>query len=177
MVISQGKRKSVDLISLLGWFFLYSFIGWLYETLYCSFQVGHFVSRGFLLGPFIPIYGLSIVSGLILFSDKSIGKVKLFISCAFIASVFEYLTSLWMEFVFHKRWWDYSHQFLNFQGRVCLEAAVVFGLLGVLVVKYLHPNMVKIVNYYLPNGLFKKGTRFILLIFVVDVFASFLRAR
>jgi uncharacterized membrane protein len=62
MIITQEKRKSINITTLAGWFLIYSFFGWIYETLYCSAKAGHFVSRGFLIGPFIPIYGICIVS-------------------------------------------------------------------------------------------------------------------
>lgn len=176
MIISQGKRKSIDYTVLFGWFLIYSFIGWVYETMYCSFKAGHYVSRGFLFGPFIPIYGLCIVSAILLLSGKGLGKITLFISSACIATVFEYITSLWMEFVFGRRWWDYSHNPFNIEGRICLGSALAFGFSGLIIIKYLHPNIVRVLNEYLPSGMMKKTTIFVLLIFILDVFASFLRA-
>jgi uncharacterized membrane protein len=173
MIITRGRKKSVDFTVLMSWFLIYSFLGWVYETMYCSLEAGHYVNRGFLFGPFIPIYGLCIVSAILLLSDRCLNKISLFIGSAFIASFFEYLTSLWMEVVFGRRWWDYSGKFLNINGRICLGAAVVFGIFGVVIIKYLHPNVEKLISNNLQDSILKKSTHAIFLLFVLDALLSF----
>lgn len=174
MIITQVKKKSLDLAVLLEWFFIYSFLGWIYETMYCSITAGHFVSRGFLYGPFIPIYGLTVVIGILLFSDRNLNVISLFLACALTATVLEYVTSVWMELIFGRRWWNYADKFLNINGRVCLEAAVFFGLMGVLIIKHIHPLLVKVLGY-IPYGFLKKALRFSLIVLSCDMVMSFAR--
>lgn len=175
MISIKVRSRSIELTDLMVWFIIYSFLGWIYETLYCSLVEGHYVNRGFLYGPFIPIYGSCIVFAILLLYDKRINKVLLFFICAFIASVFEYVTSWWMELLFNKRWWDYSEELLNINGRVCLGAAIVFGLFGVLILHHLHPLIEKLLNL-LPEKIVKMAVRVIMPLFVIDVAVSFLTA-
>ena len=126
------------IITYLLWFILYSFIGWLYETIICSIGQRHFVNRGFLNGPYCPIYGTGALL-MILILGHLTNPVALFLLGAIVACVLEYLTSYGMEKLFHARWWDYSKRLLNINGRVCLLGAVVFGLFSVLLILMIHP--------------------------------------
>lgn len=173
MIATWIKVKVPDIMTLFSWFIIYSYIGWVYETIYCSMDLGRYVDRGFLSGPICPIYGLCIVSAVILFTDRFKSNISLFLACAFLASAIEYITSLWMEFVFGRRWWNYSDKLLNIQGRVCLEAAIVFGISGVLVVRYLHPRLVRYMNENFHISTMKKANRMILLILLLDIVVTF----
>ena len=115
-------------------FITYSFIGWIIEII-DRFKVNKkIVNRGFLIGPYIPIYGsCAIVMVLLLHSVKS--PTILFLSCILIASIGEYLTSYIMEKVFHARWWDYSDYKFNLNGRICLINCLGFGVLGFILIK------------------------------------------
>ena len=114
----------------LFWFFAYCFIGWIWESTYRSFRLGRLVNSGFLVGPYIPIYGFG---GLfyILLLHFTTRPLELFFLGAVIACILEYATSYAMEKVFHARWWDYSEDFGNINGRITLKAAFVFGLAAV----------------------------------------------
>ncbi|OZG62371.1 transporter [Bifidobacterium lemurum] len=120
------------------WFLFYSFVGWVYETILVSSRERRFVNRGFLNGPLCPIYGTGAVMAVVLLRHIDNAAV-LFLVSALGASVLEYVTSWGMEKLFHARWWDYSRMRFNINGRVCLLGAVVFGLAGVLIVKFVHP--------------------------------------
>ena len=120
------------------WFFLYSLLGWIYETTLCSISQRKFVNRGFLNGPYCPIYGAGALLVILLFG-KMTNPFELFICSAVVTCALEYLTSYGMEKLFHAKWWDYSSRRFNLHGRICLEGAFVFGLLSVLVVQFLHP--------------------------------------
>ncbi|MGI5959648.1 MAG: putative ABC transporter permease [Massiliimalia sp.] len=122
------------------WFLIYSFLGWFYESTLCSITGKKLVNRGFLSGPICPVYGFGAL--IVIFSlqdivDESI--LSLFLSSAVLTTVLEYLTSWGMEKLFHARWWDYSQRKFNLNGRVCLEGALVFALLSVLLLKGIHP--------------------------------------
>ena len=99
------------------WLMIYSVIGWVYESTICSIGQRKLINRGFLNGPYCPIYGTGAV-----------------LTCSV-----EYLTSWLMEKLFHARWWDYSKRKCNIGGRVCLIGAVVFGAFSVVLILVLHP--------------------------------------
>ena len=119
-------------------FWIFSFIGWIIEVLACSISDRKFVNRGFLIGPYLPIYGFG-GTIMLLFMPYKDHPFIVFISALFICSVIEYITSFLMEKLFKVRWWDYSDDSFNINGRVCLRNALAFGALGVVLTKYLYP--------------------------------------
>lgn len=172
MINIQTREKAPRLIILFDWFIIYSFLGWIYETIYCSVNLGRYSERGFLYGPVCPIYGVCIVTAILLFSDRIRNNMALFCACAFLASCVEYIVSFGMEYIFGRRWWNYSNQLFNIDGRVCLGAAIVFGLIGILIIRYLHPWLIRFMNEYLNIGVQKKVTRAVLTIFLFDLFVT-----
>ncbi len=166
------RLKALDLPMLFGWFIVYSYIGWVYETIYCSVNLGRYSDRGFMHGPILPIYGSCILFMILLFSERCKSIPSLFLSCAVFASALEYAVSFSMESVFDRRWWNYSSRMFNINGRVCLEAAIVFGISGVLVIRYLHPLLVRYVKENFQPGFVKKANRVLLAIFLIDFIAS-----
>lgn len=145
------------------YFFIYSFCGWLMETVLCSFQEKHFVNRGFLNGPICPIYGCGILLILIFLlpvrntiTNLVIAIPVIFVAGALLASIVEYATSWLMEKLFHARWWDYSHIRFNLNGRICLVISLAWGGLAtafVYLVQPLFENLVHMLyawNLHLP---------------------------
>jgi uncharacterized membrane protein len=172
MIITRVQHRVFDLSTLFNWFIIYSYIGWLYESIYCSLDAGRFVNRGFLYGPLCPIYGSCIVFMILLFAERCKGIVSLFLSCAVFASVLEYVVSFSMEYIFGRRWWDYSNRLFNINGRICLGATIVFGVSGVLVIRYLHPNLVRYIVQNFNSQNLRKSAKIILAIFLLDLLAS-----
>ena len=126
-------------------FIFYSFLGWVWESIYCSANEKKWTDRGFLFGPICPIYGSCVVGVSILFSlikplsDPSFPIWGIFIICYIGSAIAEYGTSWVLEKRFHARWWDYSRLPLNINGRICVPVSIAFGLAGVAVVKFLIP--------------------------------------
>ncbi|MGN0459451.1 MAG: putative ABC transporter permease [Ruminococcus sp.] len=120
------------------WFMIYSIMGWIYETILCSVEARRFINRGFLNGPYCPIYGSGAVL-LIFCLGKITNPFLIFFLGVLITCTLEYLTSFFMEKLFHARWWDYSERKFNINGRVCLLGAVVFGSFSVILLKLIHP--------------------------------------
>jgi uncharacterized membrane protein len=172
MIITRVQHKAFDLSMLFHWFIIYSYIGWLYESIYCSIDAGRFVNRGFLYGPFCPIYGSCIVLMILLFSQRCKSKLSLFLSCALFASALEYVVSFSMEYIFGRRWWNYSNRLLNINGRICLGAAIVFGVSGVLIIRYLHPKLVRYMNQNFSSKTLSNSTKVMFAIFLLDVLVS-----
>ncbi len=130
--------------NLFFYFILYSVLGWIYETILVSIENGHTVNRGFLNGPYLPIYGFGSVLFLLLLGRVE-SPILIFFLAAVIACVVEYATSLAMEKLFGARWWDYSKYKFNLNGRICLGAATVFGAFAVLLIKFIHPFALSVV--------------------------------
>ena len=124
---------------LLLYFFTYSFLGWILETAYCILTLGVFNKRWFLYGPVCPIYGFGailLIECLKKIKTNSFGKF--FISMiAF--TIFEYVVSVVLESLFGLRWWDYTGEPFNFQGRISLAFSIAWGIIGVIFVDKIHP--------------------------------------
>ena len=120
------------------WLMIYSVIGWIYESTICSIGQRKLINRGFLNGPYCPIYGTGAVLVLLVLGRIQ-NPVLLFFAGAVLTCSLEYLTSWLMEKLFHARWWDYSKRKFNIGGRVCLIGAVVFGAFSVVLILVLHP--------------------------------------
>lgn len=120
---------------------IYSFFGFITETLYTSILNHSFQDRGFLTLPLIPIYGFGAMIALYLLKPFTYKPVLLFVLSIVITSSLEYVTSYVMDKVFHMRWWDYSDKKFNIKGRVCLRNSFLFGVLSLALVYFIHPKM------------------------------------
>ncbi len=114
-------------------------MGWICESVYCSFAAKKWINRGFLNGPVCPVYGFGALLLILLLSPLKRSVFLLFLASAALTSGLEYLTGFTLETLFHTRYWDYSGRRWNLQGRICLENSLTFGLLGTLAVLYVHP--------------------------------------
>ena len=125
-------------------FFAYSFIGWLWETVYCSLKAKHFVYRGFLLGPITPIYGFGIIGVLYLLQPLHQNIPLLFIFSTILVTALEYVTSFLLEKLFHATLWDYKKVPLNINGRVAVPVSIFWGICCVLIVRVVNPDLMRI---------------------------------
>lgn len=153
-------------------FMFYSFLGWLMEVSLGLIQNKKFVNRGFLIGPYCPIYGYGLLLIVFLLKDYTSNALVLFILSMVICLVLEYLTSYFMELIFKARWWDYSDKKFNINGRVCLEYAIFFGLGGTLIMYIVHPFILSIVNRFSNLSLLIIAIA-LLLIYLLDNIISF----
>lgn len=120
-------------------FFIYSFAGWFVELTREYIRSKKVVNRGFLVGPYCPIYGCGAILITFLLQKYSDDALVTFVLSTVICGILEYLTSYIMEKIFKARWWDYSDRKFNINGRICLENLVWFGLGGTIVVNYINP--------------------------------------
>ena len=131
----------MSLINILYIFVIYSILGFIVETLYTSILSHRFMHRGFLFGPYIPIYGFG-AAFITFFIQGFQGKpLVIFILSLIICSLLEYITSYVLEILFHARWWDYSKQFMNLNGRICLKNSCLFGIGGILIVDVINTRI------------------------------------
>lgn len=128
-------------------FLFYSFFGWFLETIFISLKRRHFVNMGFLDGPFSPIYGFGALA-IVLFVFPFKNNLPLFfILSIIVTSLLEYLTSYVLEKIFKIKWWNYSTQPLNLHGRICLEASFYWGILSMLVLTFVHPQIIPLTSF------------------------------
>jgi uncharacterized membrane protein len=128
------------------YFIIYSFMGWCLETVYATINKREFVNRGFLNGPFCPIYGAGILSIIIFLKPIESNYLLLFLGSIFLTSFIEYLTGYVLETAFNSTWWDYSDQPYNLHGRVCLSFSIIWGFVSLLILKVIHPYILHIVS-------------------------------
>ena len=139
-------------------FYLYCFLGWCFESTVVSVQQRHFVNRGFLRGPMLPIYGFGATILLHVSLPLYNRPAALFLASMAAATVFEYAVGVIMEKLFKVKYWDYSEHRFQFQGRICLQSSLCWGFLGLILARVIHPPVEWIVA----------GLPFVLLI-VVDI--------
>ena len=159
------------------YFILYSFLGWCLETFYAFTVHGYFVKRGFLYGPVCPIYGFGAI--LLIWNLKNVkggNFIKFWISMI-VFTVFEYIASFALEAIFNQRWWDYSNDFMNLQGRICLTFSIIWGFAGILFINHIHPFIKKKIDKIISQipFIWQKIILFILVgILVADEIVSIL---
>lgn len=133
------------------YFIIFAVIGWLLETCYSFFSLGHFTKRGFLFGPLCPIYGFGALILIMFFSTYKKHNLKLFFLAAIVFSVFEYLVSYGMEALFSLKWWDYTDEFMNLNGRISIFYSFAWGIIAILVINFIYPFFKKKVNLILSK--------------------------
>lgn len=126
-------------------FIIYAVIGWCTEVSYAALDTGRFVNRGFLNGPYCPIYGCGVVIVVTALTPLKDNLLILFFGSFILTSVLEYLTGFILEKVFHNKWWDYSNKPFNIHGYVCLKFSILWGLACTFIMKVLHPIIYKFV--------------------------------
>lgn len=153
------------------YFVLYSFLGWVCETIYCSIDDKKFVNRGFLNGPFCPIYGTGALLVIDIFMKYKDDLLVLFILSVVVTSIVEYITSYLLEKIFNLQLWDYSTYSFNLNGRVCLKNSLLFGVLSILAVEVIHPAVEEFLSR-LPVWFLITFTGTLVVYFVCDVFIT-----
>ena len=147
-------------------------MGWCLEMVVCYFASKKWVNRGFLLGPICPIYGCGCLIITLLLNRYLDDPIVLFVMAVVLCSILEYFTSYIMEKLFKARWWDYSDRKYNINGRICLDNAILFGVLGLLLSYVINPFVVKVLDL-IPTLVFNIISIIILVIFVLDNVISF----
>lgn len=159
-------------IQWLFFFFLYCFLGWCFESAYVSLLEKKPVNRGFIRGPFLPLYGTGALMMLIVSMPFQDSLVWTYIAGCVGATVLEYVTGVTMEALFKVRYWDYSNQKFNFQGQICLSSSLAWGFLTILMTRFLH-KPIEWLAFWLPEGVLTAVTMLVTVCFVVDFTLSF----
>lgn len=160
------------IIQWLFFFYFYCFFGWVFESTFVSVKSRKFVNRGFMRGPFLPIYGSGAIMMLVVsmpFQDNIL--LTYFAGCIG-ATALELVTGMTMEALFKVRYWDYSNQKFNYKGHICLSSTIAWGFLTILMTEFVHKGVEKIV-FAIPSLLLSILTIIITVCIVSDFTLSF----
>lgn len=161
----------MNLNNLAQWFmffYLYSFMGWIWECFYVSVRKRKWVNRGFLNGPVLPIYGFGAIAVLLITLPVEENIYLVYIMGMLGATLLEYITGSLMEHIFHVRYWDYSEQPWNLNGYICLGCSLGWGLFSVLLVNIVHKPVRQII-VKIPEETINILAVMITIVFAVDV--------
>lgn len=134
-----------SVIQWLFFFYFYCFFGWCFESAYVSVRTRKLTNRGFMRGPFLPIYGSGAIMMLVVSMPFQDDLIMTYIAGCVGATVLEYITGVTMEALFKVRYWDYSNKKFNFQGHICLGSTLAWGLLTILMTEIVHVPIEKLV--------------------------------
>lgn len=149
----EEKKKKFKILGfsiwrLLAYFIIYSFIGYIIETIYGMITKGVWESRqSFLYGPFCSIYGMGAVIMILFLQYFNQNNHRLFMGGFFIGSIVEYIVSLYGEVILHVKWWDYSNMPLNINGRICVFFSLFWGILAIYLMSYVNPKIDKFIDF------------------------------
>jgi len=152
----------------LTFFFIYCFFGWIFESTYVSAKTGHFVNRGFLRLPLLPLYGTGAVMMLWVSLPVKDSLFLVYLAGVIAATILEYVTGWGMEKLFKMKYWDYSNQRFNVKGYICLSSSIAWGFLTIFLTEVVHrpieqyvlglPVMVNIIFVLITSLLFAADT-------------------
>ena len=127
-----------NVVQWLFFFYLYCFLGWFFESTYVSVKSKKLVNRGFMGGPFLPLYGSGAIMMLVVSAPFRDNLLLTYLAGVVGATALEYITGVTMEALFKVRYWDYSNQRFNYKGHICLSSSVAWGFLTILMTRVIH---------------------------------------
>lgn len=146
MKSNKQYNRHYSIKSLILIFFVFSFIGWLWEVLFHLIGDGVFVNRGMMYGPWLPIYGGGSILILVLLKKYRTRPILEFFLIIILCGIVEYFSSYLLEVIYHQKWWDYSEYLLNINGRVCASGLILFGIGGMLAIYYAAPYLDNLIS-------------------------------
>lgn len=153
-------------------FFIYCFVGWIWECSYVSIRTRKLTNRGFMRGPFLPIYGSGAIVMLIVGLPLRSQPVLMFFAGLVCASTLEFFTGEAMERLFKVKYWDYSECFLNIRGHICFKASMAWGVFTLLMNYFVHKPIEKAV-LEIPANILQLVVTILLIYFVADYTLAF----
>ena len=138
----------ISYYEILCFFLIYSFFGWCLEVVYQAIEHGKFINRGFLNGPYCPIYGFGVIIVTGALDPIKSNAVLLFFGSVILTSILEFITGFVLEKIFHMHWWDYSEEKFNLSGYICLKFSLLWGVACLVVVRIIHPTVTIFVDKF-----------------------------
>jgi uncharacterized membrane protein len=168
----------MEFIDLILYFVVYSFMGWLMETAFAGVIEREFVNRGFLIGPFCPIYGFGAVLIILcsawlrgFFENNLTFLIISIIMAIVLTTLLEMIVGAMLEKLMNRKWWDYGDKLLNFHGYICLQYSLLWGVLAFLTIEVIHPSIL-ILALAIPLKLKIFATIIVLFYFFIDTTKS-----
>lgn len=161
---------------LLTYFIIYSFLGWIMESIFRSIIEKKVINTGFLIGPICPIYGFGACIMFLFLGNLKDNIILLFLISCTLLTLWEYIVGVLLEKIFNTKYWDYSDHKFNFQGRICLTNSIYWGILGILFIKFIHPfvqNMLGRIDSKLLNFIIMIAS----ITFIVDIIVSIIKVK
>lgn len=152
-------------------FFIYSIIGWIIEVINCSLDYKKIVNRGFLFGPYCPIYGLGGIAILATLMRYEEDPIVVFVFGVLITAAIEYYTSYILEKIFHNKWWDYSKRIDSINGRICVGNMIAFGFCACAIIYIIQPLLMTLFSLISMKAL-KIVAIVLVILFTIDVIYS-----
>lgn len=160
-----------NLFQWMMFFFTYCFFGWCIESTIVSVQKRHFVNRGFLRLPMLPLYGFGAILILWITLPYKNNLLLIYIGGLIGATILEYVTGWLMESLFKMKYWDYSNQKFQLHGRICLSSSLFWGVLSVVLTEFIHPPIEKWI-LTIPAVILTVVTIIIAIVMCVDIVIS-----
>lgn len=160
------------LIQWLFFFYFYCFFGWIFESTFVSIKSRKFVNRGFMRGPFLPIYGSGAIMMLVVSMPFQDNIFLTYVAGCIGATALELVTGAVMEALFKVRYWDYSDQKINYKGYICLSSTIAWGFLTILMTEFLHKGVESVV-FAIPGTVVSVLTVIITVYIIADFTLSF----
>lgn len=151
---------------LIFYFIVYSFLGWILESVYKTILLKKPTNSGFLYGPFCPMYGIGALL-MILVGSHFDNIIVIFLLAFVLFSIWEYVVAVILEKLFKTKYWDYSNLRFNFQGRVCLKNSIYWGILGVFLIFVVHRAIENLTNL-IPSDILRYINVILCIAIVVD---------
>lgn len=152
--------------------YIYSFLGWCFESAFVSLKSKKWINRGFMRGPFLPLYGSGATMMLVVSMPFADNIALTYIAGCIGATALEYVTGVTMDALFNVRYWDYSNRPFNFQGQICLRSTLTWGFFTVLMTRVLHYPIDRFIHYVPTRGLYY-ATVLLTVYIVIDFTLSF----
>lgn len=156
----------VDVYHVICWLFMFSFLGWLVESIYMSICEKRIVNRGFMAGPFCPIYGIGATAAYFFLRHLTGHWILIFVTSSLSATFFEYLVAKLMIHQFGDFWWDYNDKPFNYKGILCLESTLAWGLYGVVFMAFIYNGVNRLIAH-IPKHIMMAV---ICMVFVIETF-------
>ena len=170
----EALQFGYSVIQWLFFFYFYCFCGWIFESTYVSLKNRKWTNRGFMRGPFLPLYGSGAIMMLVVSAPFQDSVVLTYIAGVIGATILEYITGVTMEALFKVRYWDYSKQPFNFQGQICLGSSLAWGVLTIAMTRVVHKPVERFVLSIPENWL--TVVTILLTVYIVSDFTMAWRA-
>lgn len=162
----------VRIYNLINYFIFFSFIGWIWESIYVSVTEHRIVNRGYVTGPFCTIYGVGGIFMTVTLQPFKDNLIMLFLLAVVFTTTLEYVTAVVMEKLFHTSWWDYTMEKFNYKGRISLKSSLAWGFASLFLFNVLIPFVNRLMSLF-PERAGRIAIRVIAVIYIIDfVFAT-----